>query len=275
MYPDSKNSTNDFFELPDWLEERRLPDSQFSLAYEACPAKCRAAFKTAFALSSFIYGKKNAEEEKREFISSRYGFIQKVYKKPLSWCAFVFNDAIAPARAAAATILPILANVPHIFGFGESFSPGLLTALELCGIADLFLLNKREAREIFNTGCFLRPEIAQNGKLVIFTDNPSQEKTLLACNTYICVETLPVKANILVASPKSFDLEILDYTQNISQNTYNPSLPTECILADKATPLPLTAPLILEPGCEAFWAYPYLKAESFVKSQNHLKLFYA
>ena len=260
------------FTLPEWLEKRRVPDILFAQAYENCPPKCRAALKTGFALADFVFRQQGGMAEKHELVNTRLGFTHQSRRKPLLWTALIFDaENSAPARICAAAILPILANVPHIFAlaYGARYSPPLLTALELCGLTDLFLLDYAEILELFNSSPFSGLKSARNGKIIIFYDYDTKNE-FSKLDSSFQISWLPANANIKVLEPDSFDPEILSYTLNLKE--FNGAFPLDCVLTDSDKIEDTDAPLVLHPGCEGFWLYPNLEPANFMKIRNAMYL---
>lgn len=129
-------------DIPAWLDSFRPADELYEKAYEDTPAHLRALLKTAIAFAFHRYGMNDCHETWR-IDCPRAGFCRKEDMRPAAWVLAVAEEGFAsPARFTAAAIPAVLAGAAHILTASEApFSPAVITAMELAGLEDSFVLN--------------------------------------------------------------------------------------------------------------------------------------
>ncbi|MDE7371241.1 MAG: hypothetical protein K2N07_05785, partial [Desulfovibrio sp.] len=127
---------------PEWLEAARVDDSMAGRAYEATPARFRAALKTGLALAHFHFGESLSRREESA-CNGRQGFRRGALWEPAPWALIVFSPAYAAAaRLTAACVAARLAGVAQVGAIclGGEPQAGALVSLELSGVEDMFQL---------------------------------------------------------------------------------------------------------------------------------------
>lgn len=130
------------FDIPAWLEAFRPDDDLYAQAYENTPAPLRALLKTSMAFAFHRRGMKDGDGAYR-VDCPRAGFSRREDVRPAAWTLAVTGPGFAsPARFLAAAVPAIMAGVPRILAVSsEPFAPAVITALELAGLEDSFVLD--------------------------------------------------------------------------------------------------------------------------------------
>lgn len=250
--------------LPEWLESRRVSEELFTLAYDNCGSKNRAALKTGLAFASFHFNGYRLEE-RCEIKNPLAGFDSVQIRRPYEWCAIFFEASFsASARLCAAAILPVLANVRNIFAIAIGGEPSLnaLASLELCGIDDVFQLSEKEAQGLISE--MSKAESSRvNGKICLIHSG-QKTPSWLASESGLPFCALSANVNIQVQNTAIFDLDALAYAQNWKPGDFNPAKSIDCIFADKLDAIEEHSPsIVFGPGLEGCWLYPGLGPEDF------------
>ncbi len=150
-------------DLPEWLESFRPNDSLYAEAYENTPAPLRALLKTSIAFS-FHRWNVSPETVRSEVKSRRTGFLHSETIRPVSWVlAFLSRGFSSPSRMLSALVPAIIAGVERIIVASPApFAPSIITALELSGLEDSFILSESHAARLYDSlfslsseGCIL------------------------------------------------------------------------------------------------------------------------
>lgn len=252
---------------PREFEKSRCPDAAFAEAWERLPKSFRAAIKNAIALHAFHFGETSSRQLQARCDLSR-GFAEKNHEKPVPWALVIFEAAFrAPALLAEACVLPALCGVPQIGAIctGGTPLPQNLTALELCGLEDLFLLQEEDvAAALANLPA---------GGCVTFLGSSENSRFSPNCpGLRVHVETR--RPELFVRDPQKFNLEalVLAHGFSLEELLAPKSHPLDGLFVDR--PLPEggfleqscleefstgrasaspRARLVLGPGLEAFW----------------------
>lgn len=255
---------------PVWLEGYLCPDSQFEEAYNSLPATFRAALKTAIAAAFFHFGQ-NDSAVSTYLENKAKGFWSTAQSRPAPWALPVFDEQFnAPARLIAACILPALCGVPLIGAccLGQKPAAGVLLALELCGVENLFCLDENLLHSLMNE---MGP-----GRLVLLHGRDWMQTVCLAAELHIPCITEQMPPNLYVQDAGAFDLDAIAMAQDVDKqaltdrdfNNQNPSKPVDALyLRDPASYSGPDIPLLLGPGLEAFWLWPDLSPD-FFRSRN-------
>lgn len=271
--------------LPDWIDARRLPDSVMGAAYDDFGSQARGFIKNAIAMADFYYSGQKPYSYKVER-DNNLDFSLYRLTRPSDWTALVYSaDFDAAALACAAAIAPMLCGVPLVFAvcLAEKPSPSILTSLELCGVEDIFILNKDN---ILDLAAELASAQAQ-GRALLLDSRPDGELQSLASALggfaavrywgeapSICVKPPALLANQFKSSTSGGRIEKepgleggellkIMYGSNYSM-TENPDL-CNILFTDSINSAieKVAAPLVLSPGCMGFWLFPDLAPEFF------------
>lgn len=250
------------FELPDWLEAKRVSDVQMAAAYDAYPARFRAAIKTGIALAHFHFGARTENTLVRRQ-GKHQGLTISATSSPVPWSLLCLgSNMAAAAKICAAAMLPVLAGVPDILALCCGCpAPAALLTLELCGIEDIVSLEepdwqklpaalpKGTGRIFILLGCADWPQINPLKEFAQITALPWHEEA--------------ANGQLFLASPKAFEPELLTFAQGKMPET-NPLLAQtpEAIYTTLPEEKP-AARLNISPGCEGFWSFAGITPEWF------------
>lgn len=153
---------------PQWpahLENFRVPDEVCASAYEAAAPQCRAAIKTGLALGMAHYEQERTSGGhcRRERRDARLGYWQSSGRHPAPWAIAAFSPSYAAAaRLAAVALCAQLAETPLLGAVCVGGMPAgpVLTALELCGVEDIFCMDPADL-------CALLEELPAPGRLAL------------------------------------------------------------------------------------------------------------
>lgn len=271
--------------LPGWIEDRRLPDPVMGAAYDDFGSLARGFIKNAIALADFYYASEKPYSYKMER-DNNLGFSLSRVTRPSDWTALVYSAGFdAAALVCAAAIAPMLCGVPLVFAvcLASRPSPSILASLELCGVEDIFILNKDN---ILNLAAGLSSPPAAGRALVLDSSPNGELKSLSsALSRYAAVKYWSEAPRICAKPPsllieyfKSFasgggvvkepapeggELLKIMYGSNYSM-TENSDL-CNILFTDTVNSAveKAAAPLVLTPGCLGFWLFPDLAPEFF------------
>lgn len=264
-------------ELPfaSWLEEYRVPEELMVAAYEEIGPLWRGALKTAIALTTFVYGNRSLQEEK-QYVSNHAGFWCRTTSKPATWALVIIaGNFQSAARLYASAILPILANVQHIYCIWEN-EVGyhlLLPALELCGLENIFCLQKIDILRLINN---LLGQFPEKGRILLLHDGSLEEIAKQAIEYKICCYEDKAKPRLLVKNPELFNLELLEYAHGfapdiIEYGTYDAAY-ASLEMDVQFNLFSNDIPLVLTPGLECFWLHKTLAPKFFMLETNNFGL---
>ena len=150
---------------PAQVEDFRVPDDVCAAAYEAALPQCRAAIKTGLALGMAHYEQERPSGGhcRRERRDARLGYWQSSGRHPAPWAILAFSPSYAAAaRLAAVALCAQLAEIPLLGAVcvGGMPSGPVLTALELCGVEDIFCMDPADL-------CALLEELPAPGRLAL------------------------------------------------------------------------------------------------------------
>ena len=125
------------------LESCRLPDTLSGEAYEATPAHTRGWLKTTLALVQALHGFRPARTRTETLdTAAGFGFTQEQSVAP--WAVVVLGPhCVSAVRLSALLMTARLAGIEELFAVCTTLPqrPELLTALELTGVEQLFLMD--------------------------------------------------------------------------------------------------------------------------------------
>lgn len=245
-----------------WLDPFRASDSLWQNAYDAAADDYKAAVKTAVAALVFARGDQRRVLDIRER-DERLGFEATLRREPAPWAVVVFPSSYrAAARILTPAALSILAGCPLslAFSIGDPPSPHILTALELCGLENLFILSINKILQAID-------ELFSNfgaGKLIAL-DSPRMEKIVARArehNIDYFAETEEPRLALLDA--EKFALALIELAQGSVPPPPRPGVVYDAVYRASA-PLNNDARLILGSGLECFWLPPELNRDFFMK----------
>lgn len=257
---------------PAWLTATRVPDSVAAAAYEATPARFRAALKTGLALAHFHFGESASCRDETE-TSGRLGFQRASSRAPAPWALLVLSPAYAAAaRLTAACAAARLAGVPHVAALCPGSEPedAALVSLELSGVEDIFSPAADSVTALLDELAG-RPGIA--GRVVLLHDGDLDEVTQgIRVRGIPCYEERRT-LRLRVEPGAHIDREVLAFAHGGKcdlEAALAASGPADAIYRPGGAALTPAqdAPLTLTPGCEGFWLHPGLTPEFFTVSRQ-------
>lgn len=260
---------------PDWLEGARLDDSAAAAAYEATPARFRAALKTGLALAHFHFGESLTRREESA-CSGRLGFRSGGVREPAPWALIVFSPGYAAAgrltAACAAARLSGVAQVAALCPGGEPRAPALVS-LELSGVEDIFTPGSARFTALMDELAARPGAQAAPGRVVLLHAGELDGAARAVRERGIPCYEERRPPRLRIGPGAGIDREILAFAHGgheaLETALTAPGAPDAVYLscADAATPAP-GAPLTLCPGCEGFWLHPGLGPEFFTLSRQ-------
>jgi hypothetical protein len=252
-------------ELPDWLETYRPDDKIYADSYEGTAPELRALLKTAIAFAFHRWDMHDGEQL-LEHLCQRKGFQYREKIRPTSWVLAIIGSGFSsPARFLAHLIPAVLAGAEHIIIVSEQpFSPALVTAMELAGLEDSFLLNACNTERLYKELC----TICSDGRILIFPSitgeiSPIQKQLMHEAEA----KSIPLlhdryAPEILSLYPKDLEKEKLrlirwlhpDAILHTSHN-FSTTSPVQVILSPKLIS-DADTPFVAGPGMEACWPGP-------------------
>ncbi|MDO5484005.1 MAG: hypothetical protein Q4F27_03770 [Desulfovibrionaceae bacterium] len=257
-----------FTSWPCPLEDTRIDDALAAAAYEATPAKHRAALKSGLALSHMYFGQSpgHTQATRRD---THLGFWQQEAREPAHWALVVFGPAYAAAARLAAACMPaLLAGVPLLGAVcaGGPPRPETLVSLELCGVEDVF------AADMPLLETTLRACPAREGRLVLLHEGELSALAGLARELHLpCFEEYRAP-RLLLRDAAAFDTAALAFAHGsapepVSTAPHDGAPPPDALYAAAALP-DCPASLLLTPGCEGFWLHLGLTPEFFTLTRR-------
>ncbi|MDR1658898.1 MAG: hypothetical protein LBR94_00965 [Desulfovibrio sp.] len=257
---------------PEWAERRRLDDALAAQAYEAASPQCRAALKSGLALAFMHFGASPGRTHETLQDAQR-GYWRQTEAFPAPWAVVAFTPGYtAAARLAAACVPAHLAGVPLLGAacVGGEPSEQALTALELSGVEDIFVLDTA------NLCALLEESQPGPGRLVLLhegeLDGARRASRALSIPCY--EERHP--PNLILPDRTAFDIELLAFAQGKALEQalepVSPVTPTALYLTSEAArghcrhhrrgPRHADS-LALSPGCEGYWLHAGLTPDFF------------
>jgi len=131
------------FNYPEFLENKRVADSDIAHAYDILSSTQRAHIKNGIAFNHFLH-KERANKYQTMVDDHAKGYMYSLQKKPVAWTILFFTHTYLSAPRMIAALMPaLLAKVPLVLAISLNGLPSnnALTALELMGIEDIFCMN--------------------------------------------------------------------------------------------------------------------------------------
>lgn len=259
---------------PEWLEDARVDDSVAGAAYDATPARFRAALKTGLALAHFHFGESLARREESA-CSARLGFRRGLTCSPAPWALMVFSPAYAAAArltaACAAARLAGVARVGAVCLGGGPQAPALVS-LELSGVEDMFQLEGDRFMALLDE-LAARPHTRAPGRVVLLHagELDGMAQGILTRDIPCHEERRPPRLRI--ETDAGIDHQLLAFAHGgpaaLDAALAAAGAPDAVYRAATASATPShEAPLTLCPGCEGFWLHPGLDPEFFTVSRQ-------
>ena len=252
---------------PRWLEAHRVDDGAAAAAYEATPARYRAALKTGLALAHFHFGEHSAGRDD-SVRNTRLGFLRARRRQPAPWALIVISPAYAAAaRLTAACAAALLAGVPHVAAIfpGGAPRPAALVSLELSGVEDIFQPNAADMAALLEQVA-ARP--GPRGRLVLLHEGDLAGLERQARQRCVPCHAEDRPPRLRVEPDAGIDRELLAFAQG-GESALEAALraagPPDAVYArPEVCPAPAPdARLTLSAGCEGFWLHPGLDPEFF------------
>ena len=257
---------------PAWLAGSRVADNVAAAAYEATPARFRAALKTGLALAHFHFGESASRRDVTE-TSARLGFQRTSSSAPAPWALLILSPAYAAAaRLTAACVAALLASVRHVaaLALGDAPQRAALVSLELSGVEDVFSPAADRVSALLDELAALP---GPSGRIVLLHagDLDAVAQDIRARGIPYYEERRPPR--LRVEKGADLDREVLAFAhggKRALEAALAASGPADAVFRPAGTPLTPApdAPLTLTPGCEGFWLHPGLTPVFFTVTRQ-------
>lgn len=246
--------------IPAWLSDFAIDDAEVGRAYEDTPPAYRAILKTGLALAHHHYNSA-ARSECRSWTDIHSGFHWRAKSRPAD-VALLYMEEPAPARICAAAALPLFAGVRTVLAALPGPHPAMLAALELCAIADIFVMD-------IKTFVKLAAEMAASASCRIFFMGQAEKADCLRSELAIPA-FFAVRPPQLRMEKENREREALaQWLHNAKPFAggeafaYCDALFADGIDGREAWP---GARLILGPGCDGFWLFENLEPGFYMRT---------
>jgi len=245
-------------ELPHWLAECLVSDSELAQAYEDAAPKLRALCKHTLAVLHVFFGEAPDWEE-QSLARSAHGFHVRVCSRPADWALVIVDADYASAPRLLAALMPaLLARVPLVLC---ACTPGparpeLLCALELAGQEQIYALAGAQSLEL------LRDLTAQpgQGRLVLLHRGALSGLRALADDAELpCWEERRAPVLRLCSAEADAALIRLAHPDAVRAEDAAP----DAAYRSGPDAVHVQAPLVLPPGMEGCWLHPSLTPDFF------------
>jgi hypothetical protein len=256
--------------LPESFDAWRISDAMFAKAYQRTGDRGRAFIKSAIA-AAFQACQPTATASVA--ISARFhgGETRSEETTPRPWYALALGSEVeSPAQLVAALIPAVAARIPHVLVFRPKARSGwphtLLTALELCGVEQVFSPSMRDFESCLG---ILRDNFGRGG-LACLGAEPFWKKVAAFTGSGVRTHWLasPGQMGQLVVPGIAWDQGTIEFAHaGVELAVYGDAFALaasghEVVLAPYAA-APQSARLVLEPGREALWDWHDLPRELF------------
>ena len=245
-------------ELPPWLAEYLVSDSELERAYKSTVSGLRALCKHTLAVQHAFFGEAPDWEE-RNLLRTAHGFRVRVCDRPADWTLVFFAAEYASAPRLLAALMPaLLARVPLVLCVctpGPA-RPELLCALELAGQEQIYVLDESQSLALVSS---LTAQPGQ-GRLVLLHRGTLSALRAAAYETGVpCWEER--RAPVLRVCSSELDVALirLAHPDAASEGNAAPDA-MYCSGPDAAH---VQIPLVLPSGMEGCWFHPSLTPDFF------------
>jgi len=245
-------------ELPVWLAERLVSDSELARAYESASPELRALCKHTLAVQHAFFGEAPDWEE-QTLLRNAHGFQTRICSRPADWALVVFDADYASAPRLLAALMPaLLARVPLVLCIStpDPARPELLCALELAGQEQIYVLDAPQSLEL------VRDLAAQpgQGRLVLLHQGSLSTLRTVAYDAGLpCWEERRAPVLRICGSKPNAALVRLAHPDAANAEGAAPDA-VYCSGPDAA---PIQAPLLFPPGMEGCWLHLSLTPDFF------------
>jgi hypothetical protein len=249
-------------ELPPWLAEGLVPDSELARAYEDTTPALHALCKHALAVQHAVFGETPDWEEQR-LTRLAHGFCTRACSRPADWALVVFDAAYASAPRLLAALMPaLLARVPLVSCVctpGPA-RPELLCALELAGQEQIYALTASRSLDLVR---HLAEQQGQ-GRLVLLHRNSlsalraAADEARLPCWEERRAPVLDIRGS----EPDAALIRLAHPDAALAENTAPNAIP-DAVYCSGPESVRVQAPLVFLPGMEGCWLHPSLTPDFF------------
>jgi hypothetical protein len=245
-------------ELPFWLAQRLVSDSELARAYEDAVPGLRALCKHALAVQHAFFDEAPDWEE-HSLLRRAHGFRMRICNRPVDWTLVVFDAQYASAPRLLAAVMPaLLARVPLVLCVcapGPA-RPELLCALELAGQEHIYVLDTSQSLDLIRS---LAVQSGQ-GRLVLLHQGELSALRAAADGAGIpCWEERRAPVLRICGAEPDAALIRLAHPDAVSAQDAVPDA-AYCSWPDAVH---VQAPLVLPPGMEGCWLHPSLTPDFF------------
>lgn len=256
--------------LPDSFEAWRVSDARSAQAYLRTGDRGRAVIKSCIAAT---FQACQPASTTRVAISARFqgGETRSEEIVPRPWYAVALDpEVLAPAQLVAAVIPAVAARIPQVLVLRPKTRRGwphaLLTALELCGVEQVFSPSMKNFKHCLNV---LGAELGR-GCLACLGGEPFRKRVDASAGGGFRRHWLasPGRIGQLVVPGIAWDQETIEFAHaGVRLQAYHDAADFaasghEAVLAPY-TAAPQSARLVLEPGREGLWDWHDLPRELF------------
>ena len=245
-------------ELPLWLAEYLVPDSELARAYEDTASELRALCKHTLAMQHTFFGEAPDLEE-QSLLRSAQGLCVRVRSRPADWTLVIFDAAYASAPRLLAALMPaLLARVPLVLCISTPgpMWPELLCALESAGQEQIYRLEASQSLDLLQS-LVVQPG---QGRLVLL-----HRGALSALRAAAYEADLPCweerRAPMLRICGSEFDTALIRLAHPDAASAENAA--PDAVYRSGSHALQVQAPLTFPPGMEGCWLHPSLTPDFF------------
>ena len=245
-------------EIPAWLPEHLVSDSELERAYEATAPGLRALCKHTLAVQHAFFGEAPDWEE-QNLLRIAQGFRTRVCDRPADWTLVIFDARYASAPRLLAAVMPaLLARVPLVLCVGtpESARPELLCALELAGQEQIYVLDASQSLALVS-GLSAQPG---QGRLVLLHRGALSALRAAADEAGVpCWEERRAPVLRVCGADPDMALIRLAHPDAVSAE----EAPPDAVYCSGRDVVHVQAPLVFPPGMEGCWLHPSLTPNFF------------
>jgi hypothetical protein len=249
-------------ELPPWLAEGLVLDSELARAYEDTAPALHALYKHALAVQHAFFGE--APDREEHCLTHRaHGFCTRACSRPADWALVIFDAAYASAPRLLAALMPaLLARVPLVACVSTPgpARPELLCALELAGQEQIYSLSASQSLDL------VRHLAAQPGQGRLAWLHRGSLSALRAAADEAdlpCWEERRAPVLRICGSEPDAALIRLAHPDAANAADSSQNVIPDAVYCPEPEAADSQAPLVFLPGIEGCWLHPSLTPDFF------------